>query len=262
LRDTDVVKIEGGKRVLGMQQATAPKVSIITSTFNAAATIEKCLNSILFQSWTDREYLIIDGGSTDGTPELLKKYEESIDYWLIEPDEGVYDALNKGIALARGEWIYFIGADDYLIDSEVLQRVFEKDPSGLMIYGNVYFNVQGNIYSGKFSRCKLVTRNICHQAIFYNKRLFEMFGRFDKRYRVLADWIFNLKCFFDKRVKPQYINTIIAYYYGKGFSERNTDVKFKEEYFEIIRMDYGWFYYCYLKFKILTDKHVRARFQY
>jgi glycosyltransferase involved in cell wall biosynthesis len=246
--------------MLGAQQAAAPKVSIITSTYNAAATLEKCLDSILSQSRTDWEYLVIDGGSTDGTRELLKKYEHSIDYWLIEADEGVYDALNKGIALARGEWIYFIGADDYLIDPDVLQRVFAQEPRGLMIYGNVYFSFHGNVYSGKFSRLKLITRNICHQAIFYNKRLFEMFGCFDKRYRVLADWIFNLTCFFDRRVKPQYVDTIIAYYDGKGFSERNTDIKFMDEYFEIIRTNYGWFYYCYLNFRILTDKHVRARF--
>jgi glycosyltransferase involved in cell wall biosynthesis len=262
LRNTATVKTEGGKRVSGVPRVAAPKVSIITSTYNAAATFEKCLDSILSQSWKDREYIVIDGGSTDGTQQLLKKYEDSIDYWVIEPDEGVYDALNKGVTLARGEWLYFIGADDYLVDHDVLQRVFSKEPSGLLLYGNVYFGFYGNVYSGKFSRFKLVTRNICHQSIFYNKRVFEFFGCFDKRYRVLADWIFNLECFFDKRVKPHYIDTIIAYYYGRGFSKSNTDAKFKNEYFEIIRTKFGWIYYCYLKFKILTDKHVRARFRF
>lgn len=262
MTETGPAITEGGKRLAGAAEAGCPTVSIITSTYNAAATFERCLKSVLSQSRSDWEYIVIDGGSSDGTLELLRRHENDIDYWLSEPDDGVYDALNKGIALANGEWIYFLGADDYLIDPDVLKRVFAKEPRGLMVYGNVYFTFHGNVYSGKFSRCKLVTRNICHQAVFYNRRLFQMFGCFDKRYRVLADWLFNLRCFFDDRVKPRYIDTVVAFYDGRGFSERNADRKFRDEYFSIIRKNYGRLYYYYLKFRILTDKHVRARFQF
>jgi glycosyltransferase involved in cell wall biosynthesis len=262
LTDTGSTRSEGGKRADGTANEACPKVSIITATYNAAPTFERCLESVLSQSRTDWEYIVIDGGSTDGTLELLHRHRDDIDYWFSEPDDGVYDALNKGIALARGEWIYFLGADDYLIDPDVLQRIFAEELRGLMIYGNVYFTFYGNVYSGEFSRCKLVTRNICHQAIFYNKRLFEMFGCFDQRYRVLADWIFNLHCFFDDRVKPRYMDTVIAFYDGRGFSERNTDQKFRDEYFAIIKNNYGRMYYYYLRFRILTDKHVRASFRF
>ena len=91
-------------------------ISIITVSYNAVKTIEQTISSVVNQSYSNIEYIIIDGGSTDGTVDIIKKYEDRIAYWVSEPDGGIYDAMNKGIKVATGDYIQIIGADDFLIN--------------------------------------------------------------------------------------------------------------------------------------------------
>lgn len=98
------------------------KISIITVSYNAAKTIEQTIQSVVNQTYDNIEYIIIDGGSTDGTVDIIKKYEDKIAYWVSEPDKGIYDAMNKGILKASGEYIYFLGADDWLYNESVMER--------------------------------------------------------------------------------------------------------------------------------------------
>ena len=121
-------KLEGGKRCrpsIASRRSTFPSISIVTAVYNGNNTIEETIRSVISQTYDNFEYIVIDGSSSDGTIEKLMQYDDQIDYWISEPDKGVYDALNKGIDLARGEWIYFLGADDVLVDSNVLKRIFE-----------------------------------------------------------------------------------------------------------------------------------------
>lgn len=99
-------------------------ISVVTVCYNAADTIEKTMLSVLNQTYHDIEYIIIDGGSTDGTVEIIRKYADRIAYWVSEPDKGIYDAMNKGIKVATGEWINFMNAGDEFVDEGVIEKLF------------------------------------------------------------------------------------------------------------------------------------------
>lgn len=206
------------------------KISIITVVFNAAKTLEETIKSVIQQSYNNWEFIIVDGGSTDGTIDLLERYESAKVLWKSEPDKGIYDAMNKGIERASGEWIYFLGGDDVFIDSNVLEKIFsDKSYEVDYLYGNVFDKRSMKNYDGEFDRKKLLKRNICHQAIFFKKDLFNKIGNFETRYRLFGDWEFNLRCFSDENVKREYIDIVIANYSAGGASAENNDVLFFRE---------------------------------
>jgi len=216
-----------------------PLVSIITATFNAEKDLDQCIHSVLGQKYDNIEFIIIDGASTDTTLDIIKKYDDQIDYWISEKDRGVYDALNKGINVAKGEWLYFLGADDRLADDKVLQNIFSKPRESKLLYGNVRWGDTGRIYDGEFSRLKLFRLNICQQAIFYHRDLFTSLGRFNLRYNVKADWVFNMKAFAAKDVKPCFIDIIVADYNNKGMSSDAEDENLNREREDIFRECFG-----------------------
>lgn len=206
-------------------------LSIITPTFNCGAKIGRTINSVLFQNRDLFEYIIVDGGSTDDT---LSAVEQSMgDFQLIsEKDQGAYDAMNKGIKTASGKYLYFLGAGDCLRPRalEAVKSVIPDDDFSL-VYGNVYWVDKAAIYDGEFSKEKLKTfNNICHQAIFYGRSIFEMLGNFDLRFPVLADYAFNIKCFGDDRIIKRYVDYVFADFEGGGMSCQQKDLNFIREY--------------------------------
>lgn len=213
-----------------------PKISIIIPTYNASKTLSSALESILEQTFTDYEILIIDGMSSDNTVELVNSYQDERIKIISEKDSGIYDAMNKGIQLAKGEWLYFLGGDDRLYDNEVLEKVsqwFDQDFD--ILYGNVIFSISQKLYDGKFSKLKLIEKNICHQAIFSKKSVFNKTGLFNIEYKALADWHFNMKWSSNPSIKNKYINQIIAYYYEDGYSFNNPDERFSKDFNQIIK---------------------------
>jgi glycosyltransferase involved in cell wall biosynthesis len=251
---------EGGRRcrlVTGSDAESRPLISIITAVFNGAATLEQTIRSVAGQNFKNFEYIVVDGGSTDGTINLLNKYADNIDYWVSEPDKGIYDALNKGIDLARGDWLYFIGADDRLADDSVLQRFFLRPADSELMYGNVYWGEGGDAVAGEFFEEKFYFQNICQQAIFYNKKLFKRIGKFDLRYRLVADWVFNMKAFGLKTTKPIFIDTVIAVFSLDGMSTNVWDKDFLRDRDRLFRGSFG--VYAYLRFKIsVTFKKIAS----
>ncbi len=207
-----------------------PKISIITPTLNAGKTLEACILSVVNQTYLNKEYMIIDGLSTDGTLGIVKKYADIYPYikWISEKDEGIYDAMNKGIDLSSGEWIYFLGADDSFYSDSVLDDIFNQEGiSNLdVIYGNVQWDAAEREYDGPFSKLDLLRKNICHQAIFTRKSVFDKIGKFDTNYQIWADWVFNMKWFNIKYIRHRYINKIIAKYGREGTSSNNYDSYF------------------------------------
>lgn len=182
-----------------MNNQSAPLISIIVAVFNGAKTLQKCMDSVDIQSYPNRELIIIDAGSHDGTVDLLIKSNNKIKYWISEPDHGIYEAWNKGLLQAKGDWICFLGADDYFWDSQVLERMAERlaklPPVINVAYGQVMIvnEHEEGLYSKgeKWSQAKkrftqLMT--ITHQGVMHRRRLFELRGTFDDSFRIAGDY--------------------------------------------------------------------------
>jgi glycosyltransferase involved in cell wall biosynthesis len=211
---------------------SSPLLTIIIPTLRAERTLQQSLESILDQGFRDFEVLIMDSVSQDRTLAIAEGYVEKDDRIRVvsEPDKGIYDAMNKGIARTRGRWILFLGSDDRLNDKDVL-AFFAALPdldAFDVVYGNVVSPSYKGVYDGPFSFPKLLSRNMPHQAIFYRKDLFGLIGDYTIHYRGHADWEFNIRCFSDSRVRIRYIDRIVAFFGADGVSSRH-DIPFIKE---------------------------------
>jgi glycosyltransferase involved in cell wall biosynthesis len=216
------------------------RFSIIIPSFNASQSIEACLDSIYRQHFTSFEVWIIDGGSTDDTLSIVEKFGTRYTslHLISEKDRGIYDAMNKGIDKAGGEWLLFLGADDELYDPLVLQNAAAASDAtaadviygNVKIVGNTSWATDGTIYDGVFETQKLLNKNICHQAIFYRTEFIRtQIGYYNIGYRLCADWDFNLRCWAKKPFL--YLDTIVAKFHGGGETTRVLeDKKFTDEY--------------------------------
>ena len=187
-----------------------PLISIITVVLNSVHTLETAIKSVLSQKINNHEYIIVDGGSVDGTIEIIRKYESQLACWISEPDKGVYDAMNKAVSIARGKWLYFLGADDQLLkDFNDVSNYLKDDKT--LYYGNVYRPRVDRIYDGKFSGYKLACRNICHQSVFYPAYIWGKYA-YDTKYRIISDWLFIIKTIGLGDASFRYVNLPISYY--------------------------------------------------
>lgn len=205
-----------------------PFFTIIIPTYNSSSTIKSAVNSIVQQTFSDLEILIIDNVSSDNTLELVRAYNDPRIKIISEIDRGIYDAMNKGIALSKGKWLYFLGSDDWLIDKYVLENIgaviLKEEPDA--VYGNVFSDGLGGIYDGFFDVEKILHKNISHQALFLKRTLVNTLGIFDIRYKACADWEYNFRWFFKKGVKKIYTATLVAHFCYGGLSST-----FRDDYF-------------------------------
>jgi glycosyltransferase involved in cell wall biosynthesis len=171
----------GGLRTLGFHKSgeSLPLITVITVVFNCVGSIEETILSVVSQSYENVEYVLIDGGSTDGTVEVIKKYERCIDYWVSEPDKGIYDAMNKGINLSNGEWLNFMNAKDVFAERETIQNLAAKYLCGSakFVYSDVLLR-NGPIRFGEVRRhvCDHNSLIIHHQGSVYRKSLHNHYG--------------------------------------------------------------------------------------
>jgi glycosyltransferase involved in cell wall biosynthesis len=203
-------------------------VSIIIPSFQQASFLRKALRSIEQQTFKDYEVLVVDGLSKDNTSEVVAEFKHLPIVFRSEPDKGIYDAMNKGVDLSSGTYLYFMGCDDSLASDDTLESIFKKK-SVLrhdVIYGDVRFTETGIIYDGQFSILKLMMANICHQAVFVKKSVFDKIGKFNLRYKTYADWEFNMRWFCVPSITKIYIPLIIANYSVNGFSSLAKDDNF------------------------------------
>lgn len=173
-----------------------PKVSIITINYNDCEALIRTVDSIVNQSWRDFEHIIIDGGSTDGSKDYIEKNKIFFSYRISEPDKGIYNAMNKGIAKANGEYLLMLNAGDVLHNNEVLSKVFEKTNFNQdIIYGDVDRESKGVVFAESIFPDKLTfgfLRNgmISHQAVFFKRNLHNIVGFYDETLKYGADWKF------------------------------------------------------------------------
>lgn len=218
-----------------------PLISIIVVTKNSAATLQKTLESIKKQTYSNIEVIAIDGASEDKTVEIFKQYEPLLGYLVSEPDKGVYDAMNKGIEAAHGDIIYFLNSNDTFYSKDVCQKVVDRFNSSqaLIVYGNIYFKNPENgdancncfegesvYYYGHVKNAKKMFEcGICHQVVFYHKKIFEKLGNYDLAYPIYADHEFNIRAWKYAGRRISYLNETIANFELGGLS---TNKKFKE----------------------------------
>ena len=173
-----------------------PKVSIITVCFNSAKTIRDTIESVINQTYKNIEYIIIDGGSTDGTVDIIKEYEPYIDKWISEPDDGIYDAMNKGIKMATGEIIGMINSDDWYARDCVTSviHVFTSEPKPDVVHGNIVicdeegtllYQIKGEV-DVKKDLFKRMT--VFHPTMFMKKSAYETEGLYHDKYLIAADY--------------------------------------------------------------------------
>lgn len=220
--------------------------SIITPTYNCASKLEGTIQSVMSQDQSLFEYIIVDGASNDNTLSVIEKYRAGL-LLTSEPDNGIYDAMNKGIQIATGKYVLFLGAGDRLRENALTQISKALPADGLhLVYGNVYWVSRGANYGWEFTKRDLVSQNICQQAIAYSRKIFELFGGFETKYKTLGDYAFNLKCFGNHSISKQYLNCVVSDYEGGGTSEQVPDEAFISDFNWLILTRLGskaWFRY-------------------
>lgn len=210
------------------------RVSIVIPVWNAGATLRRCLEEIIALNLVGCEMIVMDGGSTDNSCDIIREYHPHLAVWKSEPDRGVYDAMNKGARLARGDWLLFLGADDRLLEGFRLAVARLSDPR-VIYYGDVLMPSRGIRYDGVFRPLKLARRNICHQGIFYPRSLWKD-GGYDLRYPVMADYAFNLARFGDKRFTWRYLPLVVAEFNDSaGISQSRGDEAFESDRLSLVK---------------------------
>ena len=221
------------------ETSAAPLVSVIIPVFNGREKLQRTLASVLSQPRELWECLVMDGGSTDGTVELLRAQGAQV-RWVSERDGGVYDAMNKGIARASGRFLYFLGAGDTLREGALQAMAAYLPLNGLaLVYGDVYLAAEGRVGDGLFTPVKLTRGSICHQAAFYSRGIFDKVGLYDLRYPINADQVLNLRCFGDRDIANLYCPVVVADFEGGGLSSAGGDENFGRERLGLIRAHLG-----------------------
>lgn len=188
-----------------MNHESAPLISVIVAVFNGKATLQQCIDSVAQQTYPSKELIVIDGGSNDGTVELLIANREKITYWISEPDRGIYNAWNKGLAQAKGEWICFLGADDYFWDTTVLERMavqLQMLPTNIRVaYGQIMqVGVDEQLPPRPIGESwgqekEFFKQFMCipHVGTMHRRSLFEKHGKFDESFHIAGDYEFLLR---------------------------------------------------------------------
>lgn len=219
------------------------KLTIIIPAYNSEKTISETLKSVVEQDVNEIECLIIDGNSTDRTINIVKDYVNKYSFikYISETDKGIYDAMNKGIALANGSYLYFMGSDDVFYNKDILQNLFSLECFNItdFIYGNVLFKYNKMEVGEEKAYLKLIKsqENICHQSIFYSRRVFEKLGKYDLKYPIYSDFNMNIRCFRDATISKKYIDSVICIFNEKGTSHfhRSKDTYFIELHEEYVK---------------------------
>lgn len=218
------------------------KISVITVCYNCVNEIESTITSVLSQTYFDVEYIIIDGGSIDGTVDIIRKYEDEIDYWLSEKDRGIYDAMNKGFSLSNGKWINFMNAGDTFYSNLVLENVFSNYSSfnkKAILYGYKYQN-QSPIYPFSLNYLEKGIIMANHQSMFFNSDIIKNQDlRYDLRFPIYADYelVNRIYLNFGKSFF-MFINIPIAAYQGGGVSSKISGQKRLDK-IRIVLENYG-----------------------
>lgn len=224
-----------------------PKLSIITINYNNLKGLKKTVESVDSQILKGFEYIVIDGGSTDGSAEYMESQSGKIDYFISEPDKGVYHAMNKGIKKASGEYLLFLNSGDHFINNEAL----EKSINFLENRDFVYFNLKVvdenkqfiKEYPDKLSFSYFVKDTLPHPATFIKKRIFDDFGLYDESLSIVADWKFFMDRICKDNLRYKKVDSVLSTFYLDGLSSDSKNrSKIVAERQKVLKTEYQAFY--------------------
>ena len=218
-----------------------PLISVITVVYNAEKVLEETLQSIFSQDYKNLEVVIVDGASKDGTLDIIKKYQDRIGRWISEPDKGLYDAMNKGLSLASGEWITFLNAGDSFTTNDTVSKMFAADPSAVdVIYGDAILTAEN--YENYVKPKSLSVKNlraghsICHQSMFVRKSRAPKYD-LNLRFKAEYNWIIDIMTSIPAD-RVRYVPVAVVYYALGGFGEKWL-LKNLKEYIAVTRKRFG-----------------------
>lgn len=224
------------------------KLSIITINYNNAAGLKKTLDSVAAQTYTDFEHIIVDGASTDGSVDEIIAYSQSPIAnrhkitWLSEPDTGIYNAMNKGVRMAQGEYTLMLNSGDYLVDEYVIEKVIPLLDGTDIIQGNTIEEIKGEKYRNRgygksnIDMFDVMRGHFLHQAAFCRKELFDQYGMFDESYRIIGDTKFFMTCLGKEKATFQYIDIDISNYDMTGITAETSGKNVEKRIAEDARM--------------------------
>jgi glycosyltransferase involved in cell wall biosynthesis len=197
-------------------------ISIITINYNNLVGLKKTMASVLEQTYEDIEYIVIDGGSTDGSKEHLEHCQKDLAYWVSEPDQGIYSAMNKGIDQATGDYLLFLNSGDWLVDNFVIDKFEGFNPVEDLVYGDPLVRY-GITWQRKFMPKQMsigvaLTHTLAHQAEFYKRSLFNDNFRYDTSYKVVSDWILTNDAIIFKKCSSRYLDLVVCCFEDPGIS--------------------------------------------
>lgn len=203
------------------------KLSIITINYNNLEGLKKTVTSVVSQTWQEFEYIVIDGGSTDGSTAYIESQSDTIDHWVSEPDKGLYNAMNKGILKASGEYLLFLNSGDHFFNNEVLNKSIQY----LQKYDLIYFDLQMisatstkiAIYPERLRFSDLYFGSLPHPATFIKKSLFEKVGYYDENLKIVSDWKFFILALYKYHCTYIKINGTLTTFYADGISSNKDD---------------------------------------
>lgn len=240
------------------------KLTIITINYNNNSGLIKTIESIINQTWKEFEFIIIDGGSTDESLQTIKKYDKYISYWVSEKDEGVYDAMNKGIQLAKGLFVNFMNSGDYFYSNTVLEEIHYKFKSDIgILYGDsFYFNEMGydriEKTPSKLTFSHFVNSGINHQASFIKRDLFFKYFMYNVEYKISSDWEFFIYVLCKKNEPYEHLQKTICYYDFSGISAVPENLHiYHEERDAIMKKHFSCFYEDLGYYNTVIDRRIR-----
>ena len=210
-------------------------LSIITINLNNAVGLRRTINSIASQTFSDFEHIIIDGGSIDQSIEVISEFEQNIDLWISEADKGIYNAMNKGIEKAVGNYCLFINSGDRLLENDTLNKIIDNLDDTDILYGDVYLEyaqnktLKPNIYPDELTFSQMFSGYLCHASTFIKRSLFAKIGPYNEELTIAADWEFIMKAVYLENCSTKHISQFISVYNNDGIS---SNPKFLKMHFE------------------------------
>jgi glycosyltransferase involved in cell wall biosynthesis len=231
------------------------KLTIITINFNNLEGLKRTVESVINQSFQDFEYIVIDGDSKDGSASYIKEMKKHFDYWVSEPDRGIYHAMNKGIEVARGEYLLFLNSGDRLFNTGIIAEIFPMmDGDIQLLYGDCMYESTSHSYRTnyptKLSFQHFFLGGLNHQCVFFHRLLFVNYGGYSEVYKLASDWLFMMKVLF-LNILYKKINCIVSAVERGGLS---SSVQYTIEREHILKTEFSFLYDDYLKFSLLSQK--------